>query len=253
MYSKWRGFCGISILSASLLMLGCGSSTPSYVRGVNASNGLSNYTIQVGLQGVISSLPYGTEGVQPKGDKYSVNDNSGAYRPIPAGATQNVIVSTSANPKLATGTQSFLAKSYNTVVTLAAAPSIELRTLTDGDVAPASGDFKVRMVQASPTAVAVDIYLTAQGASIGGSSPLLSNFQFGQVAAQYAQETAATVEVQVTPAGNPAKILYTGVFTAVAGDVYTAYFLDPPMTSPSKGYGLLLVVDPTLTASTSGM
>ncbi len=249
MYSKWRGFCGIGILSASLLMLGCGSSTPSYVRSVNASNGLSNYTVQVGLQGVASSLPYGTEGVQPKGDNYSVNDTSGAYRPIPAGAKQKVVVYTTPGSPLASGTQSFLAKSYYTVVTLAAAPSIEVQTLTDGDVAPSSGDFKVRLVQASPTAGAVDVYFTAQGASVGGSSPLFGNFQFGQVAAQYAQQSATAVEVQVTPAGNPAKILYTGVFTAVAGDIYTAYFLDPPMTNPSKGYSLLLVVDPTLTAS----
>ena len=108
------------------------------------------------------------------------------------------------------------------------------------------------MMQASPSSGAVDVYLTAQGASIGGSSPILSNFQFGQVAPQYAQESATTVEVQVTPYNNPSKVLYTGVFTGVAGDIYTGYFLDPPITDPSKGYSLLLVKDPTLTSTTSG-
>jgi hypothetical protein len=253
MYSNWRGFSGILALSACLLAMGCGNSTASYVRSVNASNGLTNYTIQVGLQGVASSLPYGTEGVQPKGDNYSVNDTSGNYRPIADGTNQKVIVTNSANTALVSGTQSFLANTYYTIITLAPAPSIELRTLTDGDVAPSSGNFKLRMMQASPTAGAVDVYVVPQGASIGGATPIVTNLQFGNAASTYSQASAAAVQVEVTPTGNPAKVLYTGVFTGVAGNLYTAYFLDPPANNPSKGYSLLLVQDPVLTAATSGM
>ncbi|MGC1781810.1 MAG: DUF4397 domain-containing protein [Acidobacteriaceae bacterium] len=253
MYSNWRGFSGILALSACLLAMGCGNSTASYVRSVNASNGLTNYTIQVGLQGVASSLPYGTEGVQPKGDNYSVNDTSGNYRPIADGTNQKVIVTNSANTALVSGTQSFLANTYYTIITLAPAPLIELRTLTDGDVAPSSGNFKLRMMQASPTAGAVDVYVVPQGASIGGATPIVTNLQFGNAASTYSQASAAAVQVEVTPTGNPAKVLYTGVFTGVAGNLYTAYFLDPPANNPSKGYSLLLVQDPVLTAATSGM
>jgi hypothetical protein len=254
MYSNWRGFSGILTLSACLLAIGCGNSTASYVRSVNASNGLTNYTIQVGLQGVASSLPYGTEGVQPKGDNYSVNDTSGNYRPIPAGTNQQVIVTTAGNTTpLVSTTQSFLANTYYTVVTLAAAPSIEVKTLTDGDVAPSSGNFKLRMMQASPTAGAVDVYVVPQGASIGGATPIVTNLQFGNAASTYSQVSAAAVQVEVTPTGNPSKVLYTGVFTGVAGNLYTAYFLDPPAGNPSKGYSLLLVQDPVMTAATSGM
>ena len=66
-YSKWRGVCGILSLTASLATLGCGSSGNSFVRAVNASQGLSSFTIQAGQTGIVSGLPYGTEGVQQQG------------------------------------------------------------------------------------------------------------------------------------------------------------------------------------------
>jgi Domain of unknown function (DUF4397) len=253
--SKWRAFCGIITMSASLVAIGCGNSTATYVRSVNASNGLTkyNYTIQVGLQGVASSIPYGTEGVQPKGDNYSVNDSSGNYRPIAAGNNQMLKVTGSNNMTLFSGTQSFLANTYYTIVTLAQAPSIEVRTLTDGDVAPSGGDFKLRFMQVAPIAGTVDIYVTAQGASISGATPVLSNFQFSQVSQGYLSETAGPIEVQITAAGNPSKVLYTGIFTGAGGDLYTAYFLDPPTGGPSTTNSLLLVQDPALTSTSSKM
>lgn len=249
--SKWRAFCGTITLSASLLALGCGDSTATYVRSVNASNGLTNYTIQVGLQGVASSIPYGTEGVQPKGDNYSVNDSSGNYRPIPAGNNQTLKVTGTGTTIYFSGTQSFVANTYYTIVTLAEAPTIGVRTLTDGDAAPSGGNFKLRLMQVAPNAGTVDVYITAQGASISGATPVLSNFQFGQVSQGYLSETAGPVQVVVTAAGNPAKVLYTGIFTGAGGDLYTAYFLDPKAGGSSTANSLLLVQDPALTSSGS--
>ena len=252
MNSTRRGFCGIILLAASLALLGCGDGTVFYVRSVNASNGLKGYTVQVGVTGIVASLPYGTEGVQPKG-QYSTTDTSGNYRELGAGANQKVTVyTTPGSTPLASETQSFLKNTYYTVVTLAQAPSITLRTLADGDTAPPSGDFKVRMLQASTTSGPVDVYFTASGANVSGT-PAISNLQFGQVTQQYYSEAAGTVEIQITPAGNPSTILYSGVATVTAGANYTAYFLDPPSingVSPAI-FGLLLVKDPVLAASTT--
>lgn len=252
MNSTRRGFCGIILLAASLALLGCGDGSVSYVRSVNASNGLKGYTVQIGVTGIVASLPYGTEGVQPKG-QYATTDTSGNYRAIGAGSSQKVTVyTTPGSAPLASATQSFLSNTYYTVVTLAPAPGISLVTLTDGDTAPPSGDFKVRVLQASTTSGPVDIYFTAQGGNVGGT-PAVSNLQFGQVTPKYIPETAGTVEVQITPAGNPSTVLFSGVFTPAAGANYTAYFLDPPSVngvSPAI-FGLLLVKDPVLTATGS--
>lgn len=237
-----RSFCGILTLAASLGLLGCGSTTGSYVRAVNASNGLSNYTIQVGQTGIASSLPYGSEGVQPKG-QYVTNDNSGNYRLIPDGTSQTVSVyQTPGSKPLATANQTFVKNSYYTVATIGPAPGIALRILTDGDTTPASGDYKLRLIDASPTAGGVDVYVTPAGGSIAGTQPQLINFQFGQVAPAYLQLSASLSEVQIARTGT-ASVFFTGTFTPTAGDVYSGFFLDPqaPASSP---YGLLLVKDP---------
>lgn len=232
--------------SASLLLLGCGTNN-SYVRTVNASPGLTHYTVQVGVTGIASSLPYGTEGVQPQGE-YAVTDSSGNYRAIGAGKAQKVLVYQTSSSPLATISSDFLKNSYYTVVTLGAAPAVALLTLQDGDTAPSSGNFKLRMIQAAPTTPAVDIYITAQGAGIGGATPILSDFQFGQVTQQYLPLSPGPLEIQVTPHGNPSKIIYSGAFTANAGDIYSGFFLDPPAPG-STTYGFLLVKDPVLTAT----
>lgn len=252
MKSTRRSFCGLILLATSLALLGCGNGSVSYVRSVNASVGLTGYTIQVGVTGIVSSLPYGTEGVQPQGE-YNVTDTSGNYRAIGAGSNQKVIVyTTPGSTPLASETQSLLKNSYYTVVTLAQAPNVSLVTLTDGDTAPPSGDFKIRMLQASTTSGPVDVYFTPQNGTISGS-PAISNLQFGQVTQKYYPEAAGTVEIQITPAGNPTNVLFSGVFTPSAGANYTAYFLDPPsMNGVSPAFfGLLLVKDPVLTSTGS--
>lgn len=248
MYSKWRNISGILFAAACLVLVGCGSTSTTYVRTVNTSNGLTGYTVQVGQTGIVANVPYGTEGVTPKG-QYSVLDSSGNYRPIGAGKNQTVIVyQAQGSAPMATAQHTFAKNAYSTVVTIAPAPSIGLLTLTDGDTAPSSGNFKVRLVHASPSIGAVDVYLTAQGGSVGGT-PLISNFQFGQVTTQYFEHSAGAVEMQVTPHGNPSTVLYSGVFSATAAGIYTGFLLDPPANSGGP-YSLLLVSDPTLTATT---
>lgn len=106
-YSKWRNLCGILSLTASLAMLGCGSSGNSFVRAVNASQGAPGFTVQVGQTGIVGGLPYGTEGVQQQG-QYSGIDSSGNYRPLGAGNNQSMIVYSAPGTTLASTTQSFL-------------------------------------------------------------------------------------------------------------------------------------------------
>lgn len=252
MASSWRGISGFLAASILLLAAGCGDSPVSYVRSVNASDGLSNYTIQAGLQGVASSLKYGTEGVQPKGDRDSVDDSSGNYRAIPAGANQKLILyESSPSDVLSSGTQSFPAKTYFTIVTLGSYPFTQVKTLIDGDAAPASGDFKVRFMQAAPGLGPVDVYIAAASASIGGASPVVSNLSFGQATATYSQQAAGKVEIQVTAAGNPSNVFYTGVVNVEAGNLYTAYLLGLP-SGTGQGYSLLLVPDPAFVATVPG-
>lgn len=247
MYINWRKFCGMVAVSTSLLAMGCGSSGNSNVRTVNTSVGLTGYSIQVGQTIVASSLPYGTEGVQQPG-QYATTDASGKYRPIGAGNTQGVLLFQTPGTNLATQTNSFLKSGYYTVVNLDPLPGIQLVVLTDNDSPPTSGDFKLRLMHASPSAGAVDVYLTAPGGSVVGTTPVLSNFQFGQVTQTYFDIAPGSYEVQVTPHGNPSSVVITKAFSPSAGSIYTAFALDP--APGTNTFGLLITNDPVSTATT---
>lgn len=251
MYSKWRGLCGILSLAGSLTLLGCGVSGNSYVRVVNASQGLSNFTVQVGQTGIASALPFGTEGVQQQG-QYSTTDTSGNYRPLGAGTNQKMIVYSTPGTTLASATQSFIKSTPYTIVLESAA--LEFQVLTD-NTAPTGGG--VRVVDASTMAGAVDVYITAVGGTPGGN-PAVGNMTYQQVTSQYLPSASGSLEVQVTPAGNPNKVLAKKLFSPASGKTYSIFVLDPPSPSApivppaipavagANTYGVLVTNDPAM-------
>jgi hypothetical protein len=256
MRQKWFGICGSVTLGAGLLLAGCGTPSNSYVRAVNASPGLTNYTVQVGETPVVSSLPYGTEGVVQQGT-YGAADTSGNYRPVGAGAKQSILVyQQSASSPLASQSQTLLQNSYYTIVTINPAPGTGLLTLTDDDSAPQGGGFKLRVVQTSSSAGAVDVYVTALAGPNGvipaanTLTPALSNFTFGQVTQTYFALSPGTYAVQITPHGNPNTVLVQTAFTPVAGHIYTVFALDPPAGGAGK-FGLLVTNDPVAATTAS--
>ena len=248
-WKRLPGTCGsVAAFCASLLLFGCGTSNTN-VRTVNASPGLMNYTVQVGLIPVASSLPYGTEGVQPQG-QYASTDASGNYRQVEAGTNEKVFayLGNNSSAPIATTTSTLLKNGYYTVANLGAPGSVQLVVLPDGYTAP-SGGFAMRFVMGSQRSGPVDVYLTAAGAPVSGS-PTFSNLQFGSTQT-YVQVPTSAGEIQITPAGNPTHVLFVGSFTASSGNNYTGYFLDPASTT-SNAYGVLLVKDPVLTAVPKG-
>ena len=196
MCSKWRGLCGILSLAGSLTLLGCGVKGNSYVRAVNASQGAPGFTIQAGQTGIVSGLPYGTEGVQQQG-QYSAIDSSGNYRPLGAGTGQELYIYSTPGTTLVSTTQTFIKSTPYTIVVEGTSP--EFQVLTDG-TGPSGGG--LRVVDTSTMAGAVDVYITAVGASPGGT-PAVGNMTYQQVTNPYLPSASGSLEVQVTPAGNP--------------------------------------------------
>lgn len=74
---------------------------------------------------------------------------------------------------------------------------------TDDNTLPASGQARVRVVHLSPTAGAVDIFVTAVGADLAAATPTLSNVAY-QTASTYLSVAAGTYQVRVVPAGTAA-------------------------------------------------
>ena len=253
MCSKWRALCGTLSLAVSLTLLGCGVKGNSYVRVVNASQGLSNFTVVAGQTQVVAGLAFGTEGVQQQG-QYSTIDMSGNYRPLGAGNSQPLYVYTTPGTNLVTTTQSFLKSTPYTIVLEGTAPSSEFQVLTD-NTAPSGGG--LRVMDTSTMAGSVDVYITAVGANPGGT-PAVGNMNYQQVTNPYLAPVSGSLEVQVTPAGNPSKVLAIQPFSPASGKTYSIFVLDPPNASapivpptvtPVPGantYGVLVTTDPAM-------
>ncbi len=251
MYSKWRGLCGILSLAGSMTLLGCGVNGNSYVRVVNASPGLADYTVVAGQTTLISALPFGMEGIQQQG-QYSTTDSSGNYRPLGSGTNEKLYVYSTPGTNLVSSTQTFVKSTPYTIVLESTA--LEFQVLTD-NTAPSGGG--LRVVDASTMAGAVDVYITAVGASPGGS-PAVGNMTYQQVTNPYLASTSGSLEVQVTPAGNPGKVLAILPYTFASGKTYSIFILDPPNPSApivppanpavpgANTYGVLVTNDPAL-------
>jgi hypothetical protein len=112
-----------------------------------------------------------------------------------------------------------------TVIATGLAEAIEPIVLQDDNSAPASGNARVRAIHGAPGAPAVDIYVTAPGADLETTIPLLANVEFGDVA-DYIDAPAGDYQVRVTPTGTKTVLIDSGTLTLSSGQVRTAIAVD---------------------------
>lgn len=227
------------VAAALFAVTGCGSSSSAYVKFIHASPGAPNVDVVVGSKYAAQNAAYGTE--------------TSSYAKVDTGTNEaiQVFATGSTSKPVITKTQTLTTNQYYTVIALNTPSSLQLSVENDDLTAPTSGNCKLRVVHAAPSAGAVDVYVTAPGVSLTNPmnpvKPVLSNFTFGTVT-PYLEVPAGSYEVRVTPTGNPSVVAIdtgaTGVPLA-AGDIYTAVALNPnPSTNPpGTAFSLLLTQD----------
>jgi hypothetical protein len=99
----------------------------------------------------------------------------------------------------------------------------------------------LRFVDASPTAGAVDVYITIPTADLTAVAPSFSNVAF-QGFAGYADQPQGTFQLRVTSAGTKNIIADTGPLTFMAGQIRTAVLVNPPGTA-TEPLGIVLLSD----------
>lgn len=82
----------------------------------------------------------------------------------------------------------------------AASSAVTAFVTTDFNTAPAAGQGRVRVVHLSPTAGAVDVFLTAAGADLAAATPTLTNVAY-QTASSYLTPAPGTYQFRAVPAG----------------------------------------------------
>jgi len=106
-----------------------------------------------------------------------------------------------------------------------ASPALTPIFLTDDNTAPASGQMRLRVVNASPDVGNLDVYVVSPGTNIQAANPTFTNLAFTS-ASTYQNLVAGKYEVFFTAPGQKTVLIDSGVFSLGQGQVRTVVALD---------------------------
>ena len=210
-------------LGTILLMAGCGSGGNTQFRLMNAVPDESSLNVLVDSTSVSSNLAYGT---------------STGYLSESSGSHQVAIEPSGSSTTLLQQSISLASGSATTVISFNFSSSIANLVLNDDNSAPTSGDFKIRVVNASPNLGPADVYIVTPGTALSTVSPTVSNLGFGATTS-YQSLAAANYEIALTSVGQKFAVIDTGTLTLSSGQVRTFVGLN----NPSGGFTYAMLQD----------
>ena len=208
-----------AMLLASLALAACDDDddptapvATAQLRVVHASPDAPNVDVLVDGAAALTNVPF-----KAASDYLSVPSGARNLKVRAAGTTTVVI---DQNATVVGG------RAY-TVLATGPVASIAPLVLEDDLTNPASGNVRLRLVHASPTAGNVDIYVTAPTANLDTTTPTLSNVAF-RAASSYLEVPAGTYRVRITPAGTKTVAIDVNNVALTAGQIRTAVAVDAP-------------------------
>jgi len=205
MHQSWKLAVVPLLASASLLSIGCGSSS-AHVRLVNALPSQSSLDMLVDSKDVASAVAYGS------GSAYASVSSGSRHLQIEISGTTDVLSDESVS--LSSGTDSTVLDT-NSGVTV----------LTDGNSTPASGDISIRAINASATLGPADVYIVPAGTDITTVNPTASNVVFPSATA-YQTVAAGSYQIIFTQAGQKVPVISSSPLSFSAGQVRSVVGLD---------------------------
>ena len=210
-------------LGTIFLLVGCGSGGKTRFRLMNAVPDESSLDVLVDSKSVSSNLAYGT---------------STGYLSESSGSHQIGVEPSGSSTTLLQQSISLGSVSDTTVLSYNFSSAIANLVLTDNNSAPASGDFTIRIVNASPNLGPADLYIVTPGTALTTVSPTLSNVGFGSTTS-YQSLTAGNYEIELTSVGQKFAVVDTGSLTFSSGQVRTFVGLN----NPSGGFTYAMLDD----------
>lgn len=145
---------------------------------------------------------------------------STGYQSISSGSRHIQIEPSGSTTPLVDQTITFNSGTDTTMVAANFSSSLSTLVLTDDNSAPASGNVKMRFVNAGPDLGPADVYIVAPGTDINTVSPNISSLGFGS-ASEYQNMTAANYEIVFTVAGQKIPQIDSGSLSFSAGQIRT--------------------------------
>lgn len=172
---------------------------------MNAVPDESNLEVLVNSTSVANNVAYGT---------------STGYQTVKSGSQQVVIEPSGSSTALLTQSISFSSGTDTTVIASNFSSNIDALVLADDNSAPASGDFKLRIVNSAPGLGPADVYIVTPATDLNTVSPTLTNLGFNSTSG-YQSLTAGSYEVVLTPVGQKFPAVDTGSLSFTSGQVRT--------------------------------
>lgn len=196
---------GLFAVGITLLTTGCGSSNAN-VRLMNAFVGQSSLDLLLANKSVITGVTYGGA------SGYTATSSNSTSLQIEATGNSNALLNQGVN--LQSG-------AYSTVL----ATNTSAIVLSDDHSAPASGAIEIRVVNASPTLGAADVYIVTPGTDISTVSPAVSSLTY-QSSSGYIPMNVGSYEVIFTQAGQKFAFIDSNSLSFSAGQIRTVVGLN---------------------------
>ena len=158
-----------------------GPATTAQLRVVHASPDAPNVDVLLDNAPVLTNVAY----------KAASN-----YLEVPSGSRNLKVRATGTSTVVIDQNGTLAQDGFYTVLATGPVASIAPLVLTDDQTSPASGNVRLRLVHAAPTAGNVDIYVTTPTADIATATPTLANVAF-RAASNYLEVPAGTFETIV--------------------------------------------------------
>ena len=210
----WISLCLITGLAGLVLFAAScgGNSNKTQIRLMDAIVTYPDLNMLIDGNTVASSIAYGTASSYS-----SVSSGTRHIQIEPSGSSSPII---DVNQGLNSGTATTALAYLNPSNGIAFSP------LSDNNSAPTSGNFNIRIINASPIAGSADVYVVPAGANIDGLNPNFSGLQDNGTATTYLSLTAGTYDVIFTQAGTKNQYAESLQISFTAGQVRTAVLLN---------------------------
>jgi hypothetical protein len=197
---------GLFSLATVFMATGCGGSGSARARLLNAYLGQSGLDMLINNQSTATGVGYGA---------------ASGYASVSSGAPNLKIQTTGTNNVLINQTINLGSGSDNTVLSTGSGTVV----LTDNNTAPASGNIKIRVINASPTLGTADVYIVPAGTAITPGSPTFASLAYLS-ASGYQSLPAGSYEIIFTFAGVPSAVIDSNPLSFSTGQIRTVVGLD---------------------------
>ena len=214
---------------ATVWLTGCGGSRSSgadaQLRLLQASPNAPQVNVLIDGASVATNLIY---------------SGATSYLPVKPGPRHVQVVPVSGSSPILDQTVSLASATNQTLLLTGPAASIQSVALTDGGTTTTSGDGNVRVVNASGSMGAADVYIVAAGSSIVGVKPVTGSTALAfDKNTDYQLMAAGNYEVFMTAPGTTNALLSTGSISLTSAQYQTVVALD----GTSGGFMFALLTD----------